>query len=271
MSIFDYIKTTILNLPNKLLNLVHQQIRSNYRLIGFKKDLNLFNSLVTHDLRFPDSSFSLRPFLFDKNIAIPFDRHYFYHPAWASRVLAEICPSKHIDISSILHFSGVISAFIPTEYYEFQAPNLALADLKTGNINLLKLSFDNNSIESLSCMHVIEHVGLGRYGDPIDPKGDLKSASELQRVLRPGGNLLVVVPVGGKARIEFNAHRVYTFDMVVEMFPLLKLVEFSLIPDRPEDGGLVRKASRELSLDQNYGCGCFHFIKSGQKIAKAKD
>ena len=261
MNIFFYINKIFLRLPGKLLNFVRRQILVSYRFTGFTRDLKRFKFLSRDDHRFFDSTFTVRPFLFDKNTSVPFDRHYFYHPVWASRVLAEVRPSKHIDISSILYFAGTISAFIPTEYYEFQAPNLALPDLKTGSIDLLNLSFDSNSIESLSCMHVLEHVGLGRYGDPIDSQGDLKASSEIQRVLKPGGHLLAVVPVGGNARIEFNAHRIYTFDMVSEMFSQLQLVEFALIPDKAEDGGLIRDASKELVKNQNYGCGCFYFIK----------
>jgi len=45
-------------------------------------------------------------------------------------------------------------------------------------------------------MNVVEHVGLGRYGEPLDPEGDIKAMRELRRVLAPGGSLLFVVPVG---------------------------------------------------------------------------
>jgi hypothetical protein len=36
-------------------------------------------------------------------------------------------------------------------------------------------------------MHVVEHIGLGRYGEPMDEQGDLKAIEELKRVLAPGG------------------------------------------------------------------------------------
>ncbi|NDC42314.1 MAG: DUF268 domain-containing protein, partial [Chitinophagia bacterium] len=56
------------------------------------------------------------------------------------------------------------------------------------------LPFESDSIPSLSCMHTIEHVGLGRYGDQLDPQGDLKAIAELKRVVQPGGDLLFVTP-----------------------------------------------------------------------------
>jgi hypothetical protein len=110
-------------------------------------------------------------------------------------------------------------------------------------------------------MHVVEHVGLGRYGDPLDYDGDLRAVAELQRVLKAGGQLLFVVPLGGESRIQFNAHRIYTYRQILGMFAELKLVEFTLIPDDGSVLGLVRHASEELANAQRYGCGCFWFQK----------
>ena len=74
--------------------------------------------------------------------------------------------------------------------------------------DLTRLPFATHSISSLSCLHVIEHIGLGRYGDPIDPLGTAKAAAELERVLRPNGRLLLTTPVG-RERVQFNAHRIF--------------------------------------------------------------
>ena len=106
-------------------------------------------------------------------------------------------------------------------------------------------------------MHTVEHVGLGRYGDTIDPDGDLKAIGELRRVLSPSGSLLFVVPVG-KPSIEFNAHRIYSYDQILSYFSDLELLEFALIPDK---GGLFVNASKEMANSQDYGCGCFWFKK----------
>lgn len=190
-----------------------------------------------------------------------FDRHYVFHTAWAARVLAKIRPIVHIDISSSLYFISNVSAFIPIKFFDYRPANLGLTGLSTDSADLCRLKFSDNSVESLSCMHVVEHIGLGRYGDPIDYDGDLKAVSELQRVLAYDGHLLFVVPVGGKSLIQFNAHRIYTPSQVVDMFPNLDLVEFSLIPELEEDGGLVTSPSADLVRKQKYACGCFLFTK----------
>lgn len=216
----------------------------------------LLKFVLINNKRFP--FVNKYPILNEKYMAPHFDRHYFYHPAWASRVLAEIKPEKHIDISSTINFVSHISAFIPTEYYEYNTPEIKLDNLKVDHCDLLSLPFADNSVISLSCMHVVEHIGLGRYGDPFDLDADLKAAKELTRVLAQNGHLLFVVPISSNPRIEFNAHRVYSYEMVLQMFEGLDLAEFCLIPD---SGDMIRYALKENCKNQQYACGCFHFIK----------
>src|SRR5689334_9828840 len=151
------------------------------------------------------------PCLKDKTETTPFDHHYTYHPAWAARVIAKTRPALHVDISSIISFNVVLSAFVPVKFYDYRPADLHLSNLESGAADLKQLPFPENSIESLSCMHTIEHIGLGRYGDELDASGDQKAIAELKRVLMPGGDLLFVTPVG-KPRIQFNAHRIYSYE-----------------------------------------------------------
>jgi SAM-dependent methyltransferase len=201
------------------------------------------------------------PCLEDKAPATGFDRHYVYHTAWAARVLARTRPELHVDISSYLYFSTIASAFIPIRFYDYRPADLQLNNLTSEGADLLALPFANQSIKSLSCMHVVEHIGLGRYGDPLDPDGDLKAVAELKRVLAPAGTLLFVVPIG-KPKIMFNAHRIYSYEQVTSYFSDLELTQFALIPDCPRDGGIIYNATREQADKQTYGCGCFWFTKA---------
>lgn len=187
-----------------------------------------------------------------------FDWHYVYHTAWAARVLNKIQPEKHIDIASSVEFVALVSAFIKIEHYDYCPVSLDIKGVECFQANIIKLPFSDNSISSLSCMHVVEHIGLGRYGALLDLKGDLKAISELKRVLAPQGNLLFVVPIGLPPRVLFNLHRIYSYDQIVSCFEDLKLVEFALIPDA---GGLIEQADKEIADKQDYGCGCFWFRK----------
>ena len=225
--------------------------------IKFIRDYYNFINLDKYK-RFPISLRDLYPCLRDNTGKTIFDRHYIYHTAWAARILRKVGPNTHIDISSSLYFSAIASAFINLEYYDYRPPDLRLDNLKVGRVNLLKLPFQDNSILSISVMHVIEHLGLGRYGDPIDPDGDLKAISELMRVVAPGGSLLFVVPIG-RSKIMFNAHRIYSYEQIIQYFYGFILEEYSLIPENPDDGGLIRNPDKELTHRQIYGCGCFWF------------
>ncbi len=232
--------------------------------VRFSEEFRNFIKMPGASKRFRIEWFDRHPCLNDRTRETGFDRHYVYHPAWAARILAETRPKEHVDISSTLYFSTLVSAFIPVKYYDFRPADLKLDNLCSESADLLALPFTDGSISSLSCMHVVEHVGLGRYGDPLDPDGDLKAIAELKRVLAPGGLLLFVVPVGGISKILFNAHRIYRYDQVIDYFSDLELKEFVLIPERPENGGLVRNPSQELINAQSYGCGCFCFRKRTQ-------
>ena len=212
------------------------------------------------DMRFPVRFLDTLPCLFEKTPFTRFDTHYVYHTAWAARVVKALGVQKHTDISSSLYFSSIVSAFVPVQFYDYRPAQLNLSGLSSLSADLLALPFEDNSISSLSCMHTVEHVGLGRYGDKIDSRGDIEATKELSRVVAHGGSLIFVVPIG-KPKVEFNAHRIYSYDMVIEMFPDFVVKEFSLIPDNALTEGMMYNASQEDADKQRYGCGCFWLIK----------
>ena len=193
------------------------------------------------------------PCLNDRTATTSFDWHYLYHTAWAARIVAQTCPAYHVDIASDLYFCALVSAFVPVRFYDYRPADLRLSNLSYERADLLARPFPDASIHSLSCMHVIEHIGLGRYGDPLDPNGDLKAMSELKRVLGPGGSLLFVVPVG-EPKVVFNAHRVYAYAQIVGVFADLQLKQFALITENLQDG-LIENATVEMADAQTYGCG----------------
>jgi ubiquinone/menaquinone biosynthesis C-methylase UbiE len=198
------------------------------------------------------------PCLNDATSITSFDSHYLFHTAWAARVLSKNKPQLHIDISSCLRFVSLVSAFIPIDFYDYRPAHLNLSGLVAKKADLMNLPFESNSVESLSCMHVIEHIGLERYGDTFDPIGDLKAIAELKRVIGSNGNLLFVVPLGENPIIQYNAHRIYTFDQVLSYFSDLFLAEFAYVNDV---GQFIANANKSDTLNQSYGCGCFHFKK----------
>lgn len=200
----------------------------------------------------------LKPILDEATAETAFDAHYVYHTAWAARILRDSRPEDHVDVGSMILFVSMVSAFMPIRHYDYRPPAVELDGLTVGQADLQGLPFADRSLASLSCMHVVEHVGLGRYGDRLDPRGDHLAMSELQRVLAPGGQLLFVVPVG-QPRVVFNAHRIYDFKQIVDAFGELKLERFDLITDGRNGRKLVWDADPALVEKQKFGCGCFVF------------
>ncbi len=236
-------------------------LRSRTAWAEYKREFKAFKSLAEKSL--PGSVVDWKdryPCLEDKTSQHDIDRHYVFHTAWAARVLSQTRPVTHIDISSLIYFSTLVSAFVKVQFYDYRPVDLKLSNLSTDRVDLLDLPFSDCSLSSISCMHVVEHIGLGRYGDALDPLGDQKAMHELQRVLAPGGNLLFVSPVGAPC-IRFNAHRIYSYEQITRAFSELSLHQFALVTDDPRQNLLV-DADPELVKSQSYGCGCFWFQRS---------
>lgn len=201
----------------------------------------------------------LYPSLLDRVTKTQFDPHYFYQGAWLAREVAAFEPKDHVDIGSSVMVIGVLSGFVKTTFVDYRPLKAILPGLSClpGDIN--RLSFEDRAIESLSCLHVIEHIGLGRYGDPLDPHGSVKAASELQRVLKPGGRLYLSVPVG-RERVCFNAHRVFAPETIPTLFPQLELLNFSYVSD---EGLFYADQQFSNAAVSEYACGMFVFEKNG--------
>jgi len=187
-----------------------------------------------------------------------FDSHYIYHIAWASRKIFEINPNLHVDFSSSLNFCTTISAYRKVKFYDYRPVNLKLSNLECDYCDLSSEDFSVGKYKSVSCMHVVEHIGLGRYGDPLDSMGDIKAIENLKKSVTPGGDLLFVVPCG-RPSIHFNAHRIYSAKSIVDYFGKnFTLIEFYFITGIDNQPPI---SNPDLNITNNfdYGCGCFHF------------
>lgn len=197
------------------------------------------------------------PILHEKTSDIVLDKHYFYQDIWALKKIYAVRPKAHVDIGSKINFAAFLTAFTKVAYIDLHPPQIELKNFMIKKGNILSLPFKKNSVPSLSCLNVAEHIGLGRYGDPLDPFGTKKACRELSRILARGGNLYFSLPVG-KPRLVFNAHRIHSPNQIINYFKNLKLVELSAVTDQFE---FMENINLEVLENSSYACGLFHFTK----------
>jgi SAM-dependent methyltransferase len=166
-------------------------------------------------------------------------------------------PRSHVDIGSSIGLIAVIGAYVPTVFVDYRPLKVSIEGLFPVAGDSLALPFTDNQLASLSCLHVIEHIGLGRYGDPLNARGTHLAAMELARVLAPGGKLYLSTPVGYE-RTQFNAQRIFNASSILAMFEGLRLEKFSLVDDA---GHLIQPADVALGETCQYGCGLFEMTK----------
>ena len=230
---------------------------------GIPLYVGYFKDLLEYRRRDGSSSITLKdlnPHIYQKASSHGFDAHYLYQAAWAFRLILESKAEHHIDVASEAKFVAMLSAVVETTFIDIRPLAVSLDNFHSKAGSILDLPYPDTSIDSLSCLHAIEHIGLGRYGDAIDPEGTRRAAGELTRVLAPGGNLYISLPIG-KPRVCFNAHRVHSTHQVLDMFNELELVEFSSVSDQRE---FVKGSNLDCFDSAKYACGLFWFRRAGE-------
>jgi len=165
------------------------------------------------------------PCLTDNLKNTPLEPTYFFQDSWAAKHLFTLKPKHHYDVGSSAKTIGILSQFTPITMIDIRPIELELDGLFFQEGSILDLPFEDNSLGTLSSLCVVEHIGLGRYGDMLDSFGSEKAIKELKRVLKVGGVLLFSVPVDVENKIYFNAHRAFTRAYILELFDGFEVLE----------------------------------------------
>jgi SAM-dependent methyltransferase len=157
---------------------------------------------------------------------------YFYQDTWAFEKIVRRHPEFHVDIGSHHKFVALLSKVVPVTMVDIRPLSLDLDTLQFREGSILDLPFEENSLPSVSSLCVVEHIGLGRYGDALDPLGSEKAIKELKRVLAPGGYFYLSVPVGDYNITAFDAGRIFDMNYLLELLHPLEVVDKHFIVGR---------------------------------------
>lgn len=216
----------------------------------FEKDFEKYN-LVAGNGKKAKKEF-LYPCLFDKTVDTELEPTYFYQDAWAFERIVKDKPIEHLDIGSHHKFVAHLSKVVDLTMVDIRPLSLPMETIKFIKGSILELPFKNNSVESLSSLCVVEHIGLGRYGDPIDPEGSEKSFKEIERVIKKGGNFYMSVPIEKENKVYFNAHRAFNEQYLLEKI----LKNFEVIDKKYIYGNNFTNI-----IQEDFGTGCYHLRK----------
>lgn len=199
----------------------------------------------------------LYPILDEKTKITGVDYQYLYQQLWVFNNVNKIKPKDHYDISSTYQMSGYLAGITNAHFLDIRPVYADIENLELLEGEIENLPFEDNSLESVSCLHVIEHIGLGRYGDRLNIDGPEIACRELSRVVKPGGYLYLSTPIG-RERVCFNAHHVFNPYTILDYCEGLELVEFNVV----DDLGKLHKNVKIGDYKQNeYSLGMFKFKK----------
>lgn len=192
--------------------------------------------------------------------------HYFYQDWLVARRIFLNNPEIHIDVGSRVDgFVTHVASFRSIQVIDIRLLTTNIPNIKFIQADLMSPIRDEltECCDSLSCLHTLEHFGLGRYGDPIQYDGYITGLNNLACLLKQYGKFYISVPIGPQ-RIEFNAHRVFSIQYLIELFnEKFRVDYFSFVDDNGDlhENAPLTRENITTNFDCTYGCGIFEMTK----------
>lgn len=198
---------------------------------------------------------------------------YFWQDLLVARAIHAAKPVRHVDIGSRVDgFVAHVASFRDCELFDVRpisttVPGVVFRQADLMNPTTLPISAGEGYCDSLSCLHAIEHFGLGRYGDPINPLGYQRGITNMAQLLQFGGTFYLSTPIG-QERVEFNANWVFDPRSIVRCAEAAGMTLQKLIvitpANGPQESAFDAVAFEELAL-LRYQLGLFIFTKTMHK------
>ena len=191
--------------------------------------------------------------------------HYFYQDLYVAQRIYQNNPVRHIDIgSNIGGFVAHVASFREIEVFDIRPLNNPIHNVRFKQFDVMRFREDDmESADSISCLHALEHFGLGRYGDPICNDGYLIGFINIYKFLKPKGKFYFSVPMG-KQRVVFHAHRVFSLKYLLELItPYYDINIFSYIDDNNVFYENVETSEEKIlsNCGCSLGCAIFELTK----------
>lgn len=204
---------------------------------------------------------------------------YFWQDLYVARQIAQAKPGRHVDVGSRVDgFVAHVASYRAIEVMDIRPITAEVPGVIFRQVDLMQLpAHFQQCCDSLSCLHALEHFGLGRYGDPVQPLGHQDGLRNLARMLQPGGTLYLSSPVG-LPRVLFNSHRVFDPVNIVAMARDCGLVLHALAWHVPGQQGVHEAQTTSQDADGQppnfaqdlshlqrtpYALGLFRFVQEG--------
>ena len=235
-------------------------------MLGIRNLPKFFSDFARFTTKARSFNFVPAPTLLDfKNESGSAKGHYFWQDLLAARWIYETKPNKHLDVGSRIDgFVAHLLTFMQVDVLDVRPLNSCIVGLRTtlGNAQE-RLDKLIGSYDSVSSLHSIEHFGLGRYGDPIDPEGHLKGLINISETVDGNGTLIVSFPIG-KPKVHFNAQRIVHPEWPVKILQDFDLIEFVLIPWT--DDPVLGIQPNEVNLNVKGNCGLYRFKRKSKNV-----
>jgi hypothetical protein len=237
-------------------------VRAVQRLPRFCLDLHRFRKSYTGEL-------TLMPCLHDCHEEAGITQsEYFWQDLLVARWIFEAQPMKHVDIGSRIDgFVAHVASYREIEVLDVRPIRKSIPGVVFKQMDLMQpitmTSMKKDYCDSLSCLHALEHFGLGRYGDQIDPQGYEKGIANMALLLQPGGKFYLSTPIG-KERVAFNANWVFDPRTIIKVAKANALDLSALIVFYPSLGvqeSCLDEATLKALALKPYNLGIFVFVK----------